>query len=119
VSRLDNLTPFTSENQPENRGRPKGSVNRSTIAKKWLSVETTDKNPITQIEEKLDQADLIILNMIKEARAGNVQAANLLLDSAFGKLTQPTDVTVSQGILNIDPLNDSGDNEPQKDSPTT
>lgn len=69
-------------------GRPKGSQNRSTIARKWLEIETSDENPLTGNIEKLEQQDLVILTLIKEARSGNVAAAKELLDSAYGKAVQ-------------------------------
>ena len=38
-------------------GRPKGSKNRSTIAKKWLQVLQETKNPLTLESEELSQED--------------------------------------------------------------
>ena len=36
-------------------GRPKGSKNRSTIARKWLEVNQSLKNPITGEQETMSQ----------------------------------------------------------------
>lgn len=89
-------------------GLNKGSKWLSTILKDHLSKEGRDLKLITTLVKKaIEDEDL---NAIKE-----------IIDRLEGKSVQTvnTDVTVSQGILNIDPLNDSGDNQPQKDSSTT
>lgn len=66
------------------KGRPIGSLSRSTIAKKWLDVEQSFKNPITQEFESLSQEDIITLAQIKKARQGDVNSYKALLDSAYG-----------------------------------
>ena len=55
MAREDNLKKFTSEYQPKNNGRPKGSKNRSTIARKWLEVNQALKNPLTGENETMSQ----------------------------------------------------------------
>ena len=89
MDRKDNLekrVPFEPDDERINRdGRPKGSRNRSTIVREWLSVEQTIKNPITGEMEKLDQADMMTLALIGKARKGDVQAYKELMDSGFGK----------------------------------
>jgi hypothetical protein len=60
-------------------GRPKGSKNRSTIARKWLETIQSAKNPITGEDEKLSQEDLMTLALLKkgeERRRGCIQAVN-------------------------------------------
>ena len=47
-------------------GRPKGSRNRSTIARLWLETTQKAKNPITGVEETLSQEDLGTLAMVKK-----------------------------------------------------
>jgi hypothetical protein len=44
------------------------------------------KNPITGVNEKLSQYDIITLALIKKARNGDVQAFKELMDSSFGKI---------------------------------
>lgn len=95
-----NLKPFSSEYQPEKNGRPKGSKNRSTIARKWLEVMQDAKNPITGELEKLSQEDLITLAMIHKARKGDVNAYKQLMDSGFGMPTQQIDVNTETPIFN-------------------
>jgi hypothetical protein len=70
-------------------GRPKGVRNRSTIAKEWLEVQQSFRNPITGKDEVLQQQDIMTLALIKKAREGDVNAFKELMDSAYGKLTQP------------------------------
>lgn len=82
--RLKNLKHFTTEYQPKSNGRPKGSRNRSTIAKKWLEVDQTVSNPITGETEELSQEDIITLALIKKAREGDVNAYKALMDSGYG-----------------------------------
>jgi hypothetical protein len=74
-------------------GRPKGSKNRSTIARYWLEVEQKLKNPITNIEEIMSQEDLMTLALIKKAREGDVGAYRALMDSGYGSPIQQIDQT--------------------------
>jgi hypothetical protein len=75
------------------KGRPKGSRNRSTLAKQWLEVNQKVKNPITGEQETLEQQDIMTLALIKKARSGDVAAYKELMDSAYGKALQKTDIT--------------------------
>jgi hypothetical protein len=95
-----NLKPFTSDYQPENNGRPKGSLNRSTIAKKWLEVMESVKNPITGENERLSQEDIMTLAVLKKARNGDVTAYKELLNNGYGLPTQKVDVKHEQPIFN-------------------
>jgi len=103
-----NLKPFSSEYQPEKNGRPKGSKNRSTIARKWLEVMQDAKNPITGELEKLSQEDLITLAMIHKARKGDVNAYKQLMDSGFGLPKQTIEQVQEQPIFNGIDLNVDG-----------
>lgn len=85
----DNLKEPWQPGQSGNpNGRPKGSKNRSTIAKKWLETNQNAKNPITGKDELLTQEDLFTLALIKKAREGDVQASKALWDSAYGSPIQ-------------------------------
>ena len=88
MAREDNLKHFTSEYQPKNNGRPKGSKNRSTIARYWLEVQQSLKNPLTGQNETMSQEDLMTLALIKKARAGDVNAYKALMDSGYGAPVQ-------------------------------
>lgn len=114
ADKLDNLTPFPPGNNANPNGRPKGSKNRSTIARKWLEVMQDTKNPITGELEKLSQEDLITLAMIHKARKGDVGAYKQLMDSGFGMPTQQIDVTTEKPIfngINLDVAENNGSNQ--------
>ena len=89
----ENLKKFSAEYQPEKNGRPKGSRNRSTIARLWLETTQKAKNPITGIEETLTQEDLGTLAMVKKMRDGDVSAYKALMDSGYGAPVQQIEQT--------------------------
>ena len=99
-------------------GKPKGTKNRSTIARKWLEVMQDAKNPITGELEKLSQEDLITLAMIHKARKGDVGAYKQLMDSGFGMPTQQIDVTTEKPIFNGINLDVATNNSPSENSET-
>lgn len=83
---------FSSENQPDNNGRPKGSLSAKTIIKKWLEAEDDWVNPITGEKIKLTQYDIIALQQIAKARRGDTRAFDAVLDRVEGKPKQELDV---------------------------
>lgn len=99
MAREDNLKKFTSEYQPEKNGRPKGSKNRSTIAKYWLSIEQDLKNPLSGDTETMSQEDLMTLALIKKAREGDVNAYKALMDSGYGAPVQQVEQTIIEQPL--------------------
>ena len=74
-------------------GRPKGSKNRSTIARKWLEVNQSLKNPLTGENETMSQEDLMTLALIKKARDGDTNAYKALMDSGYGAPVQQIEQT--------------------------
>lgn len=104
----ENLIPFVKGQSGNPKGRPVGSKNRSTIAKKWLSVEQNQKNPLTNKDEDMSQEDLITLALIKKARKGDVQAYQKLLDSAYGAPIQQIEQTNIEQPLFPDVSKDNG-----------
>ena len=88
--------PFTSENQPEGRGRPKGSKNRSTILKKWLTAELDIVNPITKDKQRGTVEDEVMLALITQARKGDIGAIKEVLDTMYGKLASNVHVDIQQ-----------------------
>ena len=62
------------------KGKPVGTLNRKTLIKRWLTVEQDAKNPLTKELEKLSQADLMTLALIKKAREGDVSAYKTLME---------------------------------------
>ena len=103
----ENLKKFSAEYQPEKNGRPKGSRNRSTIARLWLETTQKAKNPITGVEETLTQEDLGTLAMVKKMRDGDVSAYKALMDSGYGAPVQQIEQTnIEQPLFNLDELNE-------------
>lgn len=89
-----NIEPRWQKGESGNpNGRPKGSKNRSTIARKWLEVNQKLKNPLTSEEETMSQEDLMTLALIKKAREGDVNAYKALMDSGYGAPTQQIETT--------------------------
>jgi hypothetical protein len=96
--------PFLPGNNANPNGRPVGSKNRSTIAKKWLEMELSSRNPLTGEMQKLSQEDIITLTQIKKAQYDeDTLAYKALMDSAYGAPKQEIDQTVTGHIaINID-----------------
>ena len=80
-------------------GRPKGSKNRSTIARYWLEVQQNLKNPLTGESETMSQEDLMTLALIKKAREGDVNAYKALMDSGYGAPVQEVTQTIIEQPL--------------------
>jgi hypothetical protein len=80
-------------------GRPKGSKNRSTIARQWLEVNQSLKNPLTGEQETMSQEDLMTLALIKKAREGDVSAYKALMDSGYGSPLQQIEQTILEQPL--------------------
>lgn len=80
-------------------GRPKGSKNRSTIARRWLEVNQSLKNPLTGEQETMSQEDLMTLALIKKAREGDVNAYKALMDSGYGAPVQQIEQTLLEQPL--------------------
>jgi hypothetical protein len=96
------LNPQRKGEPSKNRnGRPKGTLSRGTIVKRWLEASEQIKNPITGISERLTQYDIITLGLIKKARAGDVQAFRELMDSSFGKIPDKLQ-TENKTDINLD-----------------
>lgn len=89
----ENLIPYKKGQSGNPKGRPKGSKNRSTVAKRWLQVEQDLKNPLTSEIETMSQEDLMTLALIKKAREGDATAYQKLLDSAYGAPVQQVEQT--------------------------
>jgi hypothetical protein len=89
----ENLIPAQKGEVRNPNGRPKGSKNRSTIARQWLEVNQSHQNPLTGEQETMSQEDLITLALIKKAREGDVNAYKALMDSGYGAPLQQVEQT--------------------------
>ena len=105
----ENLKSWSPGQSGNPNGRPKGSKNRSTIAKRWLESNQKFKNPITNEEETLSQEDIMSLALIKKARNGDVNAYKALMDSGYGAPIQQIDQTIFEQPIFPD-INVSKDN---------
>jgi len=102
MNKEDNLRPAWNKGESGNpAGRPKGTKNRSTIARQWLEVNQSLKNPLTGEKEIMSQEDLMTLALIKKAREGDVSAYKALMDSGYGAPLQQIDQTLEQTINEI------------------
>lgn len=95
----ENLKPAQKGEVRNPNGRPKGSLNRSTIARKWLEVNQSLKNPLTGENETMSQEDLMTLALIKKAREGDVSAYKALMDSGYGAPLQQVEQTILEQPL--------------------
>ena len=93
ADKLDNLIPFEKGESGNPNGRPKGSKNRSTIARRWMEVNQSLKNPLTSETELMSQEDLMTLALIKKAREGDVAAYKAPMDSGYGSPVQQIEQT--------------------------
>ena len=81
-------------------GRPIGSKNRSTIARKWLELEVNEKNPLTGLAEKLSYEDIITLAQIKKAKdEQDTNAYKALQDSAYGAPKNEVEHSGQVGVI--------------------
>tara|TARA_R110002012_G_scaffold69193_6_gene179219 strand:+ start:1749 stop:2078 length:330 start_codon:yes stop_codon:yes gene_type:complete len=97
----ENLKPFEKGNT-FGKGRPKGSKNRSTIAKKWLNAMTTGINPETGEEESMTLEDRMTLAQVSKAISTKDTAAyKAVLDSAHGQPKETVDVNADVPSINF------------------
>lgn len=82
-------------------GRPKGSKNRATIARKWLEVLDKAKNPVTGEDEQMSFEDRMTLSLIRKSLKGDTQAYKALMDSAYGAPKQEIEETSTQVVTRI------------------
>ena len=75
---IDNLNTFKKGVSGNPSGRPKGSLNRKTIARIYLSYLQEEVNPLTGIKELLSNEDMITLALIHKAKKGDVNAFEVL-----------------------------------------
>ena len=59
---IDNLNRFKKGESGNPTGRPKGSLNRKTVAREYLAFLQEEVNPLTGIKELLSDEDIMTLN---------------------------------------------------------
>ena len=85
---IDNLNRFKKGVSGNPTGRPKGSLNRKTVAREYLAYLQEEVNPLTGIKELLSNEDMITLALIHKAKKGDVNAYKALMDSAYAAVKQ-------------------------------
>jgi hypothetical protein len=88
--------PFTSENQPVNRGSRKGIPNRSTLFKKIGKVKV-DADSLDGEKVTVTADEKAVIAAYKKAHEGDVKALALILDSLYGKIADKTELTGDGG----------------------
>ena len=77
------------------KGKPKGTLNRSTIAKKWLEV-LSEEEIEDGVVKWLSNEEAITLALIQKARKGDVNAYKALMDSAYGTAKDTLDLNSTE-----------------------
>lgn len=102
------IPPKKGEPSRNPKGRGKGNLNRSTILKKWLEVQTKVKRPDDGKEEMVSLSDAIALGIIRQAMKGDVNAYREIMDTLHGKITDKIDHTsggekIKQVVIELPP----------------
>lgn len=86
---LANLRPhrFTSTDQPEGRGRPKGSLSLTALLRKSLS------------ENNADKAKVFVKGLIKQGSGGNPAAIKEIMGRIDGAIPEKVEVDFSGNIM--------------------
>jgi hypothetical protein len=90
-------TQFTSDNQPENRGRKPGVLNAATRLERFLNLVRSAENPLTSKDEDLTVAEQMDLKQIAKALEGDTAAWEKINDRLEGKARQSTELTGADG----------------------
>ena len=90
-----NLTSYKKGQSGNPKGKPKGTLNRSTIAKKWLEVLSQEELEDGQVKW-LSNEEAMTLSLIKKARNGDVNAYKALMDSAYGTAKDTVDINSNE-----------------------
>jgi hypothetical protein len=85
----ENLKMFSSKNQPQKNGRPKGSLSLTNEIKKVLEgVDETSKKQIIE---------LVAIAAAKQAIKGNAAYFKEIIDRIDGKVLDKTELTLKNG----------------------
>jgi len=88
---------FDSENQPANRGRPKGVPNTATRLARFLNATMRGKHPVTGEEQEFTVAEIMDLKQIVKAMNGDTSAWEKINDRLEGRTRQISEVSGENG----------------------
>jgi len=95
--------PFTSEYQPEKNGRPLGSLNRSTVFKRFLGMQIDIEHPEKTAETlKISMYEAAALGQLKAAIAGNTQAWVEIQNTLHGKQSEKLEIEQTTRIVQLE-----------------
>ena len=77
-------TRFSSTNQPDKRGLPKGYKNRTALIKKFLDIENIGKDMDGE-KTILSQEEQLTIVVINKAKGGDMRAWKEMMDGRYGK----------------------------------
>jgi Family of unknown function (DUF5681) len=105
------IPPKKGEPSRNPKGRPKGSLNRSTVARQYLAMlavlPKSEHNKLADIfpkvKEKMTAEELITLSQISRASKGDTNAYKALMDSAYGAPKQQVelDSKIIPGVIEL------------------
>lgn len=95
VANSENLTPWQAGQSGNPSGKPKGSLNRATILKRYLAADLKDAPTDVpfELQGKITVEDAIALALIKKALSGDISAIKEIQDTVYGKLTEPSEIS--------------------------
>ena len=77
-------------------GRPTGSKNRATLVREIIQVVSNQKNELTGKEEPIEYQYAMVARLVKKVLDdGDVQAFRELMDSAYGKNADITEIDLT------------------------
>ena len=88
----ENLKPFKKGVSGNPAGKPKGLRNRSTLVREWVEASATDGGNGTV-------ADQLVRAMITKASKGDVAAFRELMDSAYNKIKDESEVGFTYNLM--------------------
>ena len=115
---------FSSERQPESNGRPLGSRNRSTIARKILEMTAIApevaidhiRQTHPEITDKLTTEEIATIMIAGNAMKGDVKSYEALMNSAYGAPKQEIEnLNTNISVLSNDPLDATADDSITED----
>lgn len=93
----ENIIPPKKGERRNPNGRPKGSKNRATVLKKWISISAKIKHPENDSTIKGTMEDKVNLALLTKALTGDVQAIKEINDTLYGKIPDKNELSGTGG----------------------